>query len=59
MVRAGVVRHPSVDGISGYNEIQTPPKRYSIINQQTLNNLFCSLDENHFRKMSREWVDLE
>ncbi len=39
MVRAGVVRHPSACVISGYNEIQTPPKRYSIINRQALNNL--------------------
>jgi putative transposase len=31
MVRAGVVQHPSAYGISGYNEIQTPPKRYSIV----------------------------
>jgi putative transposase len=59
MVRAGVVRHPSAYGISGYNEIQTPPKRYSIINQQALNNLFCTQDENHFRQMHQEWVDLE
>jgi hypothetical protein len=36
MVRAGVVGHPAAYGISGYNEIQTPPTRYSIINQQEL-----------------------
>ena len=59
MVRAGIVRHPSAYGISGYNEIQTPPKRYSIINQQALNNLFCTRDKNDFRQMHREWVDLE
>jgi hypothetical protein len=59
MVRAGVVRHPSAYGISGYNEIQTPPKRYSIINQQALNNLFCTPEENDFRQMHREWVDHE
>ena len=59
MVRAGVVQHPSAYGISGYNEIQTPPKRYSIVNRQALKNLFCIRDENHFRQMHREWVDLE
>lgn len=59
MVRAGVVQHPSEYGISGYNEIQTPPKRYSIINQQALIKLFFTLDENHFRQMHRDWVDLE
>jgi len=41
MVRAGVVRHPSEYSISGYNEIQTPTTRYSILNQKTLNDLFA------------------
>lgn len=59
MVRAGVVEHPSAYGISGYNEIQRPPIRYSIINQQAFNNLFCTQDENDFRQMHREWVDHE
>ena len=59
MVRASVVQHPSAYGISGYNEIQTPPKRYSIVNRQALHNFFCIRDENHFRQMHREWVDLE
>jgi putative transposase len=59
MVRAGVVRHPSEYGIGGYNEIQTPPKRYSIINRQVLNNLFGMRGDNNFRQMHREWVDLE
>ena len=59
MVRAGVVRHPSAYAISGYNEIQTPPSRYSIVNQQALQNLFNVRDENQFRRMHQEWVDLE
>ncbi len=40
MVRAAVVRHPSAYGISGYNEIQNPPKRHSIVAQQALHRLF-------------------
>lgn len=57
MVRAGVVRHPSAYGISGYNEIQTPPKGYSIINQQVFNDLFYTLDQNDFRQMHRcGWI---
>jgi len=59
MVRAGVVQHPSAYGVSGYNEIQTPPKRYSVVNQQALNDIFSIRDENHFRQMHREWVALE
>ena len=59
MVRAGVVRHPSEYAISGYNEIQTPPKRYSIVNQQALHKLLGVRDGNHFRQMHRDWVELE
>ena len=35
------------------------PKRYSIVNQQALNTVFCIRDENHFRQMHREGVALE
>lgn len=59
MVRAGVVRHPSEYDISGYNEIQTPPKGYSIVNQQALHKLFGVRDENLFRQMHRDCVELE
>ena len=59
MVRAGVVRHPSEYDISGYNEIQTPPKRYSIVNHQALHKLFGVRGEDLFRQMHRDWVELE
>jgi putative transposase len=36
MVRAGVVNHPSLYSVSGYNEIQNPPGRYAVIDQQAL-----------------------
>lgn len=36
MVRAGVVEHPSQWQESGFNEIQSPPTRYQIINQEAL-----------------------
>ena len=36
MVRAGVVQHLSEYNVSGYNEIQNPPKRYSIIDRVAL-----------------------
>jgi putative transposase len=36
MVRAGAVRHPSERGSGGYREIQNPPKRYRLIDQDAL-----------------------
>jgi putative transposase len=36
MVRAGVVSHPSEWALSGYREIQSPPERYRVIDQQAL-----------------------
>jgi len=36
MVRAGVVKHPSEWSQSGFNEIQSPPERYQLINQEKL-----------------------
>lgn len=42
MVRAGVVMHPSEWKHCGYAEIQNPPKRYRIIDQQKLIEL-CGL----------------
>lgn len=59
MVRAGVVRHPSEYNTSGYNEIQTPPKRYSIVNQKALHDLFAVKKDQTFRQLHREWVDNE
>ncbi|PHR27749.1 MAG: transposase [Desulfotalea sp.] len=57
MVRAGVVRHPSEYSISGYNEIQTPSKRYQVVNQKALNDLFGIKEGQSFRKMHRGWVE--
>ena len=57
MVRAGVVGHPSQWPFSGYNEIQTPRKRYALIDCEDLKGLL------HFRKMDdladahRGWVE--
>ena len=36
MVRAGVVKHPSEYRMSGFNEIQNPPKRYAVIDGTAL-----------------------
>jgi putative transposase len=40
MVRTGVVGHPSEWAFCGYNEIQRPPQRYSIIDRKRLMELF-------------------
>ena len=58
MVRAGAVSHPSEYKNSGYNEIQYPPKRYSIINQKML-GYFSMRDKNSFRKEHRNWISVE
>ena len=39
MVRAGVVRHPSEWFFCGYNEIQNPPQRYTMIDYEKLMHL--------------------
>ncbi len=57
MVRAGVVKHPAQWLQSGYNEIQSPPERYKIINAKSLCKLagFDSIDS--FRINHREWIE--
>ena len=59
MVRAGVVSHPSEYWSSGYNEIQNPPKRYSIINMKMLMDYFSMRDENRFREEYSNWITVE
>jgi hypothetical protein len=39
MVRAGVVKHPSEWAFCGYNEIQSPPKRYGLVDIEELMEL--------------------
>ncbi len=59
MVRAGVVKHPSEYSISGYNEIQNPIERYSIVDRKTLRELFSIDDESLFQQTHKEWVKTE
>lgn len=59
MVRAGVVRHPSEYKISGFNEIQKPPKRYAVINMKALQDLFSIDNYERFRQEHRHWVEAE
>ncbi len=45
MVRAGVVQHPSQWAFGGYNEIQNPKQRYSIVNRGELAKLLGIRDD--------------
>ena len=57
MVRAGVVNHPKKWKDSGFSEIQKPPKRYSIIDRQSLSELSGFADLRDFQTAHRQWVE--
>ena len=57
MVRAGVVNHPGQWKESGFSEIQAPPKRYTIIDLQSLTELIGFADVNDFQRAHRQWVE--
>lgn len=57
MVRAGVVAHPSEWLWSGYNEIQQPRQRYTLIDQEKLRELLGFHDYNTFAAHHRQWVN--
>ena len=59
MVRAGVVRHPSEYRLSGFNEIQNPPKRYAVIDRKALQDLFFIANKERFQQEHRQWVETE
>ncbi len=57
MVRAGVVDHPSQWKISGFNEIQSPPQRYRIIDHSTLRELTHLSDHDALQAAHLSWVE--
>jgi REP element-mobilizing transposase RayT len=57
MIRAGVVSHPSEWEFSGYNEIQRPKRRYSLIDQQRLQSIAGSGNEEGFQTSHQCWVE--
>jgi len=57
MVRAGIVNHPSEWPFCGYNEIQNPRQRYSIIDYQSLIGLFNTQGMDELRDTYRGWVE--
>jgi len=57
MVRANVVRHPSEWPFSGYNEIQNPPRRYSLIDRESLIWACAVEDDEHLRQQHRQLIE--
>ena len=57
MVRAGVVSYPDEWEWCGYSEIQSPPKRYSVIDKKTVVELFGVSDFKTFQRVHRGWVE--
>ena len=59
MVRAGVVSHPQQWPCNGYNEIISPPERYTLININTLIKLCGINDLPLFKELYKQWVETE
>jgi putative transposase len=57
MVRAGVVKHPIDWAWSGYYEIQSPPKRYRVIDQQGLMELLNIGHYQQLRQLHNGWME--
>lgn len=57
MVRASAVDHPSQWAVSGYNDIQSPPQRYRIIDYTALCQLTGVSGLNALGMRHREWVE--
>lgn len=56
MVRAAVVDHPEKWPFCGYNEIQQPPARYRIIDQDNLARLMGCKDLPQLQANHKRWV---
>jgi len=56
MVRTGVVQHPSQWPFCGYNEIQSPPQRYALIDRQRLTSLLGIESTADFSETYKGWV---
>ncbi len=57
MVRAGVVKHPADWDTCGFREIQAPPERYAIIDQQKLLGLLGMTEFYQVQDLHRHWVE--
>ena len=57
MVRAGVVGHPKEWPFSGYNEIQEPRLRYSVIDYDSLLEVFDCAGMSELKEIHRSWLE--
>jgi len=57
MVRAGVVDHPSKWPFCGYNKIQDPPSRYSLIDRRQLMRLLGSDNSETLSVVYNNWLE--
>ena len=57
MVRTGVVQKPSQWLQSGYNEIQSPPERYQLIDREKLCQLVGVKSNDELKKSHFNWVE--
>ena len=56
MVRTGIINHPAKWKVSGFHEIQSPPQRYKIINQQALCDLMKMHSLQALQEAHSNWV---
>jgi hypothetical protein len=57
MVRAGVVPHPSEVPFCGYHEILNTRQRYTLIDHESLTDLFNISSIEELRKTYRGWME--
>jgi putative transposase len=57
MVRAGVVTHPSEWPFCGYQEIQNPRRRYSVIDDDGLMSLLDIKNRDDLKRIYKDWVE--
>jgi len=57
MVRTGMIKHPSDWQYGGYNEIQSPKQRYSLIDRSKLIELLDQENDRNLRTAHSMWVD--
>jgi putative transposase len=57
MVRAGVVDHPKLWPFCGYNEIQAPPRRYRIIDLDSLVSLLGFTELKDLQLAHKRWIE--
>ena len=57
MVRAGVVKHPSMWSFSGYNEIQEPRRKNILIDYEKLQKYVGAVSHEQLKGIHRGWVE--